>query len=183
MAGITTVLARGSWHLLTQNRRRLRDVQRTVLSETAGRRVLEIGSGQRRGARAFQSAVDLAPHGAEFVMTDVDPGLGHRVLDIRRPDEELGRFDVVLCCNVLEHVTDLDLAVDGLAAMCADDGEVLVSTPFLYPYHDEPGDFWRPTSHGLEHLLRRRFTEVTVSWTGMRRLPFQMFVRARRPLR
>ena len=183
MAGIGTFAARGGWHLVTRNRRQLRNTQRTILSGAADRRVLEIGSGQRRGRRAFQSAIDLAPAGAEFVMTDVDPSLGHRVLDIRRPDQDLGRFDVVLCCNVIEHVADLDLAVDGLAAMCADDGEVLVSTPFLYPYHDEPSDFWRPTSHGLEHLFLRRFTEVTVSWTGMRRLPFQLFVRARRPLR
>lgn len=183
MAGISTVAARHAWHLLTRNRQQLRRMQRAVLSGTSGRRVLEIGSGQRRGRRAFQSAVDLAPPGAEFLMTDGDPAHGHRMLDVRRPDPAIGRFDLVLCCNVLEHVADLDAAIDGLAALCADDGEVLASTPFLYPYHDEPGDFWRPTSYGLEHLFRRRFSDVVVSWTGMRQLPFQLFVRARGPRR
>jgi hypothetical protein len=116
-------------------------------------------------------------------MTDADPSLGHRVLDIRAPDPALGEFELVLCCNVLEHIPNLDSAIDGLASVCARDGMVFASTPFVYPYHDEPNDFWRPTSHGLKYAFGRRFDEVDVAWTGLRRLPFQLFVRARLPRR
>jgi 2-polyprenyl-3-methyl-5-hydroxy-6-metoxy-1,4-benzoquinol methylase len=180
---LVNVLSRTAWHTLSQNRRLLAKQQRSLLSEFDGKRILEIGSGQRRGSNLFQSAVKFAPAGAEFQMTDVDPSLGHSILDIRTPDQTLRRFDLVLCCNVLEHVDNLGAAVSGLASVCENDGLVFASTPFIYPYHDEPGDFWRPTAHGLKFIFEREFDEVAVNWTGLRRFPFQLFVQARRPRR
>jgi SAM-dependent methyltransferase len=174
---------RVGWHVLTGNRYFLRRKQRALLQEFDGKRVLEVGSGKLRGATAFQSAVRLAPLSTEFFMTDVDAALGHDVLDICKPDEKLGRFDLVLCCNVLEHVLDLNAAVCGLSSVCQDDGIVFASTPFIYPYHDEPADFWRPTAHGLKSVFGQHFHDVYVSWTGIRRFPFQLFVRAARPTR
>ncbi len=174
-------LSRSAWHALSRNRRLLRRQQRALLSDFDGHRVLEIGSGQRRGEDYFQSAVSFAPDGIDFQMTDLDPLLGHRILDIRDPDTILGRFDLVLCCNVLEHVDDLEAAISGLASLCAKDGMVFASTPFVYPYHDEPNDFWRPTAHGLQLLFAKKFGEVELSWTGIREFPFQLFVHARNP--
>ena len=176
-------VSRTAWHVVSQNRRLLRGQQRALLADTGGRRVLEVGSGQRRGTRFFQSAVDLSHPDTDFHMTDMDPSLGHPLLDIRAPDSRLGRFDLVLCCNALEHIPELEAAVDGLAAVCEDDGVVFASTPFVYPYHDEPHDFWRPTAHGLHYIFGLRFRQVVVTWTGLRRFPFQLFVHARQPLR
>ncbi len=176
-------LGRLAWHAMTQNRRLLRAHQRRLLKGASNRRILEVGSGRKLAGRDFQSAVDLAPSGAHFVMTDSDPSRGHRLLDIQAPDPAIGRFDIVLCCNVLEHVPRLEAAVEGLADVCVDDGEVFASTPYVYPYHDEPHDYWRPTSHGLRILFEKHFSEVSVSWTGLRRFPFQIFVHARGPLR
>ena len=175
-------ISRALWHTLTQNRRLLLAEQRRLLTaEISPRRVLEVGSGQRRGSNAFQSAVALAGPDTEFVMTDINPTLGHQVLDITAPDADVGRFDLVLCCNVLEHIADLDSAIHGLAAVCAKNGLVFASTPFVYPYHDEPHDYWRPTVHGLRHLFARRFEKVVVTSTGLRRFPFQIFVHAAGP--
>ncbi len=176
-------ISRAAWHGVSQNRRCLQQQQRTLLSEAVGKRALEVGSGHFRGTKYFQSAVAFVKDSTEFVMTDIDPSLGHRMLDIREPDLSLGRFDLVLCCNVLEHIPNLDAAVDGLAAVCDDKGTVFASPPFVYPYHDEPNGFWRPTAHGLEYAFRRRFDEVAVNWTSVRRFPFQLFVHARRPRR
>ena len=114
-------------------------------------------------------------------MTDVDPTLGHRFLDVQDPDRSLGCFDLVLCCNVLEHVARFEAAVDGLASLCSDNGQVFASTPYVYPYHDEPNDFWRPTEHGRRFAFEQSFAEVEIRWTGLHRLPFQLFVLARRP--
>ncbi len=172
-----------TWHSLTRNRRALQRRQRALLLESGGKTVLEIGSGKRRGTGFFQSAVRFALPDTDFQMTDMNESLGHRVLDIRRPDAEIGQFDLVLCCNVLEHIPDLQAAVRGLASTCKDGGLVFASTPFVYPYHDEPTDFWRPTAHGIEFLFDQQFNDVTVSWTGLRRFPFQLFVRAARPKR
>jgi SAM-dependent methyltransferase len=180
---LLNALSRAAWHTLARNRRLLEQQQRSLLSGSDGKRILEIGSGQRRGSNLFQSAVEFAPAGAEFQMTDVNPSLGHPILDIRVPDQALGRFDLVLCCNVLEHIDDLGAAVSGLASVCEDEGMVFASTPFVYPYHDEPGDFWRPTAYGLKFIFEREFADVTVTWTGLRRFPFQLFVHARGPRR
>ena len=178
-----TVLFRLFWHMLTQNRRVLRRRQRQLMAEQAPRCILEIGSGQRRGHRFFQSAVDLAPESSSFVMSDRDPQLGHRVLDITNPPRFPERFDLVLCCNVLEHVADIPAAVRGLAQVCDDHGLVFVSTPFAYPYHDEPIDFWRPTSHGLAELFKAHFGEEELDHSGIRQFPFQVFLTASRPVR
>ena len=114
-------------------------------------------------------------------MTDVDPALGHQFLDVQDPDPSLGRFDLVLCCNVLERVADFETAVDGLASLCSDNGEACASTPYVYPYRNDPNDFWRPTEHGLRLAFEQRFRGVDVQWTGFRRFPFQIFVVARHP--
>jgi SAM-dependent methyltransferase len=75
------------------------------------------------------------------------------------PDPLPGPFDLVLCEQVLEHVVDPLKAVDTLARLCAADGHLFVSTPFLIRLHNHPGDFWRFTPAGLELLLRSRGLE------------------------
>lgn len=176
-------LSQTAWHALTRNRRTLERRQAEVLGRLNVDRVLEVGSGQSRRGRDFQSAAHLAGPDVTFVMTDVDPRRGHRILDITRPDIGIGQFPLVLCCNVLEHIFDIGAAVDGVAALCENDGTVFVSTPFVYPYHDEPSDYWRPTAYSLGSLFAQRFTDVEITWSGTRRFPFQIFVEARRPLR
>jgi SAM-dependent methyltransferase len=175
--------ARIAWNQITQNRRLLRARQSALLSSRPDAEVLEIGSGNTRGGKYFQSARDLAPVGMPFTMTDVDNRDGHQVLDITSVGVEWGTYDIVLCCNVLEHVFDLGAAIQGLARLTADGGLVLASTPFAYPLHDEPGDYWRPTEHALRELFGRHFETVEISHAGVRQLPFQLFVIAAGPKR
>jgi SAM-dependent methyltransferase len=64
-----------------------------------------------------------------------------------------GRYDLVICEQVLEHVENPVTAVRNLKALCAPDGMLLVSTPFLIRIHPTPQDFWRFTPEGLKKLL------------------------------
>jgi SAM-dependent methyltransferase len=64
-----------------------------------------------------------------------------------------GRYDLVICEQVLEHVENPVTAVGNLKALCAPGGMVLVSTPFLIRIHPHPNDFWRFTPDGLKKLL------------------------------
>jgi Methyltransferase domain len=63
----------------------------------------------------------------------------------------------VICEQVLEHVPDPWAAASNLRAMCAPNGHVIVSTPFLVRVHELPlfamGDYWRFTPRGLRTLL------------------------------
>ena len=64
-----------------------------------------------------------------------------------------GRYDLVICEQVLEHVENPLTAVSNLKALCAPRGRLLVSTPFLIRIHGYPQDFWRFTPDGLKKLL------------------------------
>jgi SAM-dependent methyltransferase len=90
--------------------------------------------------------------------------------DICAPVAEPGRFDVVICEQVLEHVPDPWAAAANLRELCAPGGHVVVSTPFLIRIHELPAfdmrDYWRFTPRGLQTLLERAGLEVdqVASW-------------------
>ena len=51
------------------------------------------------------------------------------VADLYSLPPDLGRFDLVLCTEVLEHVHDAQAAVDVLCRLCAQDGVVAITVP------------------------------------------------------
>ena len=55
---------------------------------------------------------------------------------------------------VLEHVFDVRAAVDSMRRALRPGGKVLIAVPHIYPYHDEPIDFWRFTEYSLRELCR-----------------------------
>jgi SAM-dependent methyltransferase len=90
--------------------------------------------------------------------------------DICAPIAEPGRFDLVICEQVLEHVADPLRAATNLRELCAPGGRVVVSTPFLVRVHELPAfdmrDYWRFTPRGLRTLLERGGLQVdeVASW-------------------
>ena len=84
--------------------------------------------------------------------------------DICEPIAEPGRFDVVICEQVLEHVPDPFRATLNLRELCVPGGHVIVSTPFLVRVHEiliyDMKDYWRFTPRGLRTLLERAGLEV-----------------------
>jgi SAM-dependent methyltransferase len=151
---------------------------RDIARSSVGARVLEIGSGRRDLGEDAYTLRGAFPDAGEFVQSDSNPDFGHMVLDITTMtlDQE---FDVVLCMNVLEHVYDIERAVENLRKALRPGGRLVVATPFLYPYHDEPIDFWRFTEHSMRTLLRD-FSTVEVRHKGMRRFPLGLLAVATR---
>jgi SAM-dependent methyltransferase len=84
--------------------------------------------------------------------------------DICAPLGDQGRFDVVICEQVLEHVEDPWGAARNLRDLCEPGGHVVVSTPFLIRLHELPAfgmrDYWRFTPRGLRTLLEGAGLEV-----------------------
>jgi SAM-dependent methyltransferase len=129
--------------------------------------------------------------------------------DIGAPVADPGRFDVVICEQVLEHVPDPWTAAANLRGLCAPGGHVVVSTPFLVRIHELPAfdmrDYWRFTPRGLRTLLEGAGLQVEEvsswgnrdcvvgnfdSWPAFRwwqslrnepELPVQVWAFARRP--
>lgn len=123
-----------------------------------GARVLSVGAGGEINERIEQSA---AARRFDVVQLDIDAAREPDVVgDICswRPDRP---FDAVIAAEVFEHVPEPARAVDNIRQMLVTGGRLIASTPFMFPIHDAPNDYYRYTRHGLEHLLRA-YREVAV---------------------
>jgi SAM-dependent methyltransferase len=130
-------------------RRPLADWLRREGAAAQGKRVLDVGCGQKPYYPFFAEA-------ASYVGVDVQEN-PHADLhgSIEALPVEDGAFDVVLCTQVLEHVEDPDVAVRELHRVTAPGGRVLASTHGVMVYHPNPSDHWRWTHTGLTKLFAR----------------------------
>jgi SAM-dependent methyltransferase len=169
VSAVAERVARKTANILFATRRWTDAAAADLARSSRGLRVLEIGSGRQDLGTDAYSLKSLFPEAGEFVQSDVNPAFGHRIVDITdmSMDQE---FDVILCMNVLEHVFDVQKAVDNLRKALRPGGKLMIAVPFLYPYHDEPVDFWRLTEHSLRELCRD-FSSVEIRHKGMRRFP------------
>lgn len=69
-------------------------------------------------------------------------------------------FDSALCNAVLEHIVDAEHAMAELARVVRKGGHIVVTVPFLQPYHACPDDYRRYTADGLAQLGRNAGLEV-----------------------
>lgn len=63
-------------------------------------------------------------------------------------------FEAVLCTEVLEHLHTPQKAIDEMRRVLAPGGTLILTTRFIFPLHNIPGDYFRFTRYGLAHLLR-----------------------------
>jgi SAM-dependent methyltransferase len=147
-----------------------------IAAETSGKRVLEIGSGPARSNSHRLAVRPLFEATNEFIQSDVVSDFGHRVVDVTTMEFE-NEFDLVLCVYVLEHIYDINAAGEGIHRALVPGGRAVIVVPALYPYHDEPTDYWRFTEYSLRELLRP-FGNVEIQHRGMRRLPLALLAEA-----
>ena len=108
-------------------------------------RVLDIGSGGMEQA-------DIFPNRLTF---DIDPARKPEIVgDIHEMPFESDSQTVVLCSEVLEHLIDPARAIREMNRVLKPGGLLIVTTRFVYPIHDAPGDYWRFTPYVLRHLFR-----------------------------
>jgi SAM-dependent methyltransferase len=120
----------------------------------------------------YIESLDPATRSAAEISGDLHAGrrwkeytsLNYPEFDLCAPLSDERRFDVVICEQVLEHVVDPWQGAANLRRLCAPDGHVIVSTPFMIKVHELPEygmlDYWRFTPRGLRLLLERGGLEV-----------------------
>jgi SAM-dependent methyltransferase len=120
----------------------------------AGGRVLDIGCG-RQPLRAYLHSA-CTYFGLDYPQTgealyEARPNVFGDAHGLPFID---GAFDTVVLLEVLEHPSEPETAIREARRVLARGGVLIISTPFLYPIHDAPGDFRRWTRHGIERLVQ-----------------------------
>ena len=115
----------------------------------------------------------LRTRGVEVVHVDMRelPGVDVRA-DLTDPSDvrrlTAFRARAVLCCNLLEHVTDPERLARHCLELVGPGGLVFVTVPFSYPHHRDPIDtMYRPSPAELAELLAgARLIEGTIVDAG-----------------
>jgi SAM-dependent methyltransferase len=64
-------------------------------------------------------------------------------------------FDSALCNQVLEHVFNPEEFISEIARVLKPGGKLLLTVPFVWDEHEQPYDYARYTSYGLQSLLEK----------------------------
>jgi SAM-dependent methyltransferase len=113
-----------------------------------GGRVLDVGCGDKPYRTWFGEV-------SEYVGLDVAPGPEVDVAINQGERWPLPNryYDVLLSTQVIEHVDDLDFALEQMARVIKTGGVIILSFPFLFNLHGAPDDYRRFTHYGATKLL------------------------------
>lgn len=137
-------------------------------------RIVELGSKYEPGYRDLGDLRPLFP-GTRYVGVDLRRGLGVDVVqDAERLGVRDGAADVVVLCEILEHVRHPDRVIREARRIMKSDGFVVLSVPFTYRLHGFPTDYRRFTPSGIDVVLSE-FPLRTVFALGPRLKPSFVF--------
>lgn len=122
-------------------------------------RLLDIAPHDHEGARPYFSPA------VQVETLDINPQAGTTYCaDICQTNATIpgGIFDIIVCTEVLEHVTNPFSAVAELRRLLKPRGILLASSPFNFRIHGPHPDCWRFTEHGWRALLRD-FENIMIS--------------------
>jgi SAM-dependent methyltransferase len=117
-------------------------------TDRPGLLVLDVAPQIYEGAKEFFKEATLKT-------IDINPGADY-CADICDTNTSLipdNAFDIIICTEVLEHVTNPFAVVNELQRILKPGGQVFVTTPFNFRIHGPLPDNWRFTIHGLKQLF------------------------------
>ncbi len=92
-------------------------------------------------------------HATDVDNCDIQSSIpGAFLCDLTEIPKADGSYDSILCNAVLEHVPDPEKVMSEFYRLLAPKGYLVVSVPFLQPFHPTPFDFRRYTRSGLQQL-------------------------------
>lgn len=129
--------------------------------------VLDIGARISSPAAYWANNRSLRP---DLAWTGIDAQPGHNVDQVGDAEAlpfASESFGSVVCTEVLEHAWRPAQCIVEAYRVLRSGGWLLVTTPFAFPVHNFPSDYWRLTPAALERLLREAsFATVEVETAG-----------------
>ncbi|MFA5864688.1 MAG: class I SAM-dependent methyltransferase [Phycisphaerae bacterium] len=133
-------------------------------------RLLDVGCGfspYKSLLKAIDNYTGLDIKGNHYIIAEEEKDKDKVFFDGKTIPFEPQQFDSILCTEVLEHVFEPQDFINEIYRVLKGDGCVLLTTPFLWPLHDEPYDFYRYTRYALKELFEHAgFSEITILVRG-----------------
>ena len=143
----------------------LRSILRTSIIDQAPAHVLNLGSSTLE-FRTIQSPfihkyifAPLEKKGVKITHSDIKAGAGIDLVADITSDEGTKKLmssgaNIILVSNLLEHVEDVNSAIDNLSSLVPQRGNLLITGPYLFPHHPDPIDNgWRPSLEEVSALF------------------------------
>jgi len=129
-----------------------------TLSPSVYGKTLDVGCGQKPYEKSCSSS--------EYIGLEIDSSKNRAAkkadyfYDGKTFPFQNGEFDSVIINQVFEHVFNPDDFLSEVNRVLKDEGILLMSVPFVWDEHEQPFDYARYSSFGLEYLLDTHGFEV-----------------------
>jgi SAM-dependent methyltransferase len=129
-----------------------------LAKELSGDSLLDLGCGSKPYRELFTHSIYT---GLELD-TEQNRAAGHAELfyDGHSFPFKAAEYDNVLCNQVLEHVFNPEEFLAEIFRVLKPGGQLLLTVPFVWDEHEQPSDYARYSSFGLQHLLKGAGFEV-----------------------
>lgn len=126
-------------------------VRKQVSLLAPGSTVLSIGAGGPVGGMLEAIAKE---RNVKVTTFDIDADKGPDIVgDIATYDFSDHSYDFIFMIEVLEHVKECHKVPAQLYDALKEGGTLFLTTPFIFPLHERPYDYFRFTRYGLEYLF------------------------------
>jgi hypothetical protein len=160
-------------------RKKMKEISRLVKS---GDKILEIGSGGKneKGKYYFSAHEYFGDKGVDFIMSDINPNFGHKVIDITNFNEK-DTYDHILCFHVLDEVFDYEKAFLNLYNALKIEGFLHIVSPAFIPLPRKLHSYFRFTSDFFEEFCKKNNMKIDkFEIHGFKRFPFAYYIKIKR---
>lgn len=121
--------------------------------------ILDIGGGDNAHYKALLNS-------SSYQSVNIDESINPTW--ITKPSEDLpcptSSFDNVISINTVEHVYNAGYLIKEMHRVLRKGGRLFITTPFLFPEHGHPDDYFRPTSSWYFQTLEGLgFTKISIA--------------------
>lgn len=125
-------------------------------------KILDLGGGEKAH---YKNLIMQWGEDIEYESVNIDPKMNPTYVGDANGslDVPADHYDMVISFNTLEHIYDIDNALDQLIRAIQPGGRMVLGVPFLYRIHASPQDYHRPTgTWWIETLKRKGLQKIEV---------------------